>query len=206
MPKLILARHGATPYNEMGRWTGLTDIDLSPLGFEEAGLSAAFLAGYTIDVALCSSLKRARHTAETILKHQATPHVPLLSTNLLDEKNYGVFTGKDKQQVRAQVGDDVFALIRRSWDHRIDSGESLQDVHSRIMPLHEGVVVPLLEAEKTVLVTSHNNTLRAYVKEVECIPIQETPSIELGTAEVRVYNYHAGAFELEHRHAVGAVH
>ncbi|TXG76091.1 histidine phosphatase family protein [Patescibacteria group bacterium] len=206
MSKLILARHGATPYNAQGLWTGHIDVDMSEAGYDEVRQSAEFLASTGIDAAFCSTLWRARNTAAVILSHQERPNIPLLSTELLDEKNYGVFTGRNKHEVQAEVGDDAFMLIRRSWDYEIEGGESLQAVHERVTSLHHGVIAPLLEAGQTVLVASHNKTLRAYVKEVEEIPVSDTPAIELGTAEVRVYGYSAGAFELESRQVVGSVH
>ena len=36
MPKLVLLRHGESTWNLENRFTGWTDVDLSPKGLEEA--------------------------------------------------------------------------------------------------------------------------------------------------------------------------
>lgn len=206
MPKLILSRHGVTPNNEKKIWTGLDDVDMSKTGYEEVDTTATFVAKYMIDVALCSELQRSLHTAEAIKAKQRNPDIPLLSTKLLNEKDYGIYTGRGKEQVRAEVGEEMFALIRRSWDYQIEGGQSLAQVHGQVVVVHYGVVVPLLEANKTISVSSHNNTLRAYVKELEDIPTEEAHLIELGTAETRVYDYVGGTFNLVDQLVVGDVH
>lgn len=206
MSKLIIARHGATSYNEAGLWTGLTDIDMSEAGYEDVEKGAEIVAKYTVGVALSSVLMRARNTAKVALAHQNNNNVPLIETPLLNEKDYGVFTGKSKEEVRASVGQEVFMQIRRSWDYPIEDGESLKDVHSRIMPIHKRVVIPILESGQTVYIASHNNTLRAMVKELEGIPDDRASGIELGTAEVRVYDYDGGGFICDAVHTIGAVH
>lgn len=206
MAKLFLARHGATSFNEAGIWTGLTDIDMSEKGYEEINQSAEVLAKYVVDLALCSKLVRARSTAAIILKRQANPGIPLVETASLNEKDYGIFTGKNKEDIRAEHGDDTYRQIRRSWDFPIKGGESLQAVHARVVPIHRTLINPVLESGHNVLVASHNNTLRAYIKEIEDLSIEETSSLELGTAEVRVYDFVAGSFQLVAQHCIGEVH
>jgi len=206
MAKLILARHGVTPYNEEGLWTGITDVDMSPKGYEEVEKGAGIIARYHIDIALTSTLVRGRNTAKITLAQQKKHDIPLLETPLLNEKDYGVFTGKNKHRVRAEVGDETFMQIRRSWDYKIEGGESLRDVHARVMLLHREVVLPILKSGRTVYISAHNNTLRALVKDLEDIPDKEASGIELGTAEVRIYDFSDGNFVLEEKHAIGDVH
>jgi 2,3-bisphosphoglycerate-dependent phosphoglycerate mutase len=129
----------------------------------------------------------------------------------LNEKDYGVFTGKNKQQVRREVGDEGFQRIRRSWGFRPEGGESLEDVHARIIPLHYEKILPLLLAfhkdQINILAVSHNNTLRAYIKELEDIPEDQVSDIELGTAEIRIYDFDPeGRIYDKTVHAIGEVH
>jgi 2,3-bisphosphoglycerate-dependent phosphoglycerate mutase len=53
MIKLILLRHGESIWNLENRFTGWTDVDLTPKGIEEAKEAARLLneGGYTFDVA-----------------------------------------------------------------------------------------------------------------------------------------------------------
>ena len=43
MPKLVLLRHGQSTWNESNRFTGWTDVDLTPRGVREAESSARLL-------------------------------------------------------------------------------------------------------------------------------------------------------------------
>src|SRR5688572_5880298 len=61
MHKLVLLRHGESVWNRENRFTGWTDVDLSPAGVEEARAGGRLLkaGGYRFDVAYTSMLKRA---------------------------------------------------------------------------------------------------------------------------------------------------
>ena len=65
--KILLARHGATPWNAEGRYQGQIDIPLSPVGEGQARALGARLAEVRIARAVASPLSRARATAEFAL-------------------------------------------------------------------------------------------------------------------------------------------
>jgi 2,3-bisphosphoglycerate-dependent phosphoglycerate mutase len=56
MHKLILLRHGESDWNRENRFTGWTDVDLSPAGIEEAHHAGRSLLdrGFTFDAAFTS--------------------------------------------------------------------------------------------------------------------------------------------------------
>ena len=62
MHKLVLLRHGESTWNLENRFTGWTDVDLSPKGVEEATAGAKLLkeGGYVFDVAHTSLLRSGR--------------------------------------------------------------------------------------------------------------------------------------------------
>ena len=64
MHKLVLLRHGESDWNRENRFTGWTDVDLSPKGIEEARAAGRALqaGGYRFDQAFTSVLKRAIRT------------------------------------------------------------------------------------------------------------------------------------------------
>ena len=61
MYKLVLIRHGESTWNLENRFTGWTDVDLTPTGVEQAKQAGRLLkeAGVDFDVAHTSVLKRA---------------------------------------------------------------------------------------------------------------------------------------------------
>ena len=58
MHKLVLLRHGQSTWNLANRFTGWTDVDLSPQGLSEARESGRLLReeGYDFDVVYTSVL------------------------------------------------------------------------------------------------------------------------------------------------------
>ena len=105
----------------------------------------------------------------------------------LNERHYGALQGLDKAETKAKYGDEQFMAWRRSYDTPpppIEKGskysqdadpryadigggpltECLADVVTRFVPYYEQTIVPDLEADKTVLIAAHGNSLRALVK------------------------------------------
>lgn len=186
MSYLILVRHGKSEWNEKGLWTGFVDVALTDEGRNEALRAAKTLIGIPIDLAYTSLLHRAQETLSIIL-HELKLSVPVEKEFALNERDYGTFTGKDKWQVRKEVGEEKFQKIRRGWDYPIPSGESLKQVYDRVVPYYNRNIAPELSAGKNVLITASGNSLRALVKKLENISDDAIATIEIGTGEVWIY-------------------
>ncbi len=186
MAYLVLIRHGESDWNAKDLWTGLTDIALTEKGHEEANHAAKQLNDISFDVAYTSNLKRAQQTLDDILTelHQSPP---IHKSDALNERDYGIYTGKNKWEVKKELGDEKFLQLRRSWDHPIPEGESLKDVYGRVIPYYKEHIAKDLEQGKNVLVSAHGNSLRALVKYLENISDAQIPKLELATGEVYVY-------------------
>ena len=107
----------------------------------------------------------------------------------LRERSYGIYTGKNKWQVKEEVGEEEFQRIRRSWDHPIPEGENLKQVYERVVPYFEKRILPDLKAGKNVLVSAHGNSLRALVKRLDNISDETISELEIGTGEVYIYDF-----------------
>ena len=59
MKKIVLLRHGESTWNKENRFTGWTDVDLTPKGLQEAQYAGQLLRehGFTFDIAYTSVLK-----------------------------------------------------------------------------------------------------------------------------------------------------
>ncbi|NBS41557.1 2,3-bisphosphoglycerate-dependent phosphoglycerate mutase [bacterium] len=191
MSHLILVRHGESEWNALGRWTGRADIGLTERGRQEARRAAQLVRDFSIDVCRCSTLCRARHTLDEIKALCGLAHVETQEHGALDERDYGEYTGLNKWEVRDAVGEEAFQRLRRSWDHLVPGGESLRDVHARVVPYFESVVRPEVAAGRVTLISSHGNTLRALVKHLDAIPDDEIAKLEIATGEVYVYRLDA---------------
>ena len=88
--QLILIRHGETLSNKEKRIQGISDVELSTVGIEQAHLLALSLKDHPIKAIHTSPLKRAMQTAEIINEfHRKELH----THGVLMEMDYGVFEG-----------------------------------------------------------------------------------------------------------------
>ena len=166
MNYLVLLRHGESQWNLENRFTGFRDVELSPNGEREADEAGQRLKtlGITFDAVFTSTQKRAYNTAERALKTagQASLFTTVVKSDDLRERDYGELTGQNKDEARAQFGEEQVAIWRRSYDVPPPGGECLQDVvEKRVRPYYEREIRPLLDAGKNVLIAAHGNSLRA---------------------------------------------
>src|SRR6266852_2419455 len=91
MKKLVLLRHGQSAWNMENRFTGWTDVDLTPQGRDEAASAARLLeaGGYGFDLACTSLLKRAIHTLWIVQDGMDLAWIPVENSWLLNERHYG---------------------------------------------------------------------------------------------------------------------
>ena len=189
MGRLICVRHGKSAYNALGLWTGHTDVELVAEGREEARRAGEAIRDIHIHVAHTSMLTRTHQTLAEILTTLGRTDLEPTQHCALNERHYGVHTGKNKWEVKDAVGEEEFQRIRRGWDTPIQEGETLKDVHARVVPYFEERIKPDLVAGKNVLVVSHGNTLRALVKHIDGLSEKEIADIEIATGEVHCYSF-----------------
>ncbi|MGM0930345.1 MAG: histidine phosphatase family protein [Actinomycetota bacterium] len=118
-PVLWLMRHGETEWSRDHRYTGLTDLELTPAGVQQARDAAVKLAGVRFRTVLTSPLVRARRTAELA----GYPGAEVVSE--AHEWDYGDYEGLQSAVIRDK---DPSYLI---WTHGVRGGESLQQVADR---------------------------------------------------------------------------
>jgi 2,3-bisphosphoglycerate-dependent phosphoglycerate mutase len=214
MIKLVLLRHGESAWNLENRFTGWTDVDLSPKGLEEAAEAARLLreGGYTFDVAYTSLLKRAIRTLWITLDGMDLMWLPVHRSWRLNERHYGALQGLNKAETAARYGDQQVLIWRRSYsdppppldpadsrfpghDRRyadlspeeLPRAESLKDTVARFLPYWHGTIVPDLRAGKRVLIAAHGNSLRALAKHLDGVSDEEIVGLNIPTGIPLVY-------------------
>ena len=187
MAKLILVRHGESEWNEKGLWTGLTDIGLTEKGRSEAKIVGEKLKGISVDFAFTSKLSRAKQTLDEI-KGVLGSDMPTVENQALNERDYGIYTGKNKWEIKKEVGDEEFLKIRRGWDHQIPQGESLKQVYDRVVPYYKREILPKLLNGKNVLIVAHGNSLRALAKYLENISDENISKLEIAVGEADIFD------------------
>lgn len=188
MAYLILVRHGESEWNAKGVWTGLTDIPLSEKGKEESRRVADALKDIKLDVAYTSPLIRAKQTLDEIVRSLPSPIAQTIENKALNERDYGILTGKNKLEIKKKYGKEKFLQIRRGWNVPIPRGETLKDVYNRVVPYYQNEILPKLKLGKNVLIVAHGNSLRALVKFLENISDVDISNLELATGEIYIYS------------------
>ena len=214
MKELVLLRHGQSTWNEENRFTGWSDVDLTPRGVEEARQAGRQLkrAGHTFDVAYTSVLKRAIRTLWHVLDEMDLMWIPVHRSWRLNERHYGALQGLNKAETAARYGDGQVLVWRRSYstpppaldpdDDRHAGGdpryaelgdgqppltECLRDTVDRFMPYWHETLGPEIRAGRKVLIAGHGNSLRALVKHLEGMSDEDVLKLNLPTGMPLVY-------------------
>jgi len=190
MGKLIFVRHALSEWNSLGLWTGITDVHLSKEGLEVAKKIGELLKDFRFDYIFDTPLIRTKETLLAILDANLVTKkdVPIEESKELIERDYGDYTGKNKWEVKKEVGGEEFQKIRRSWDYNIPNGESLKMVYERALPFFLNKIMPLLKDSKNVLVVAHGNSMRALSKYIENISDERISDFEIGFDTATIYD------------------
>jgi 2,3-bisphosphoglycerate-dependent phosphoglycerate mutase len=223
--KLVLLRHGESTWNLENRFTGWTDVDLTPKGVGEAQEAGRLLkeGGYSFDVAHTSLLKRAIRTLWLTLDGLDQMWLPVHKTWRLNERHYGALQGLNKAETAAKFGEAQVKVWRRSYadpppaltlaDERypghdaryagldktdLPLTESLKDTVARFLPYWHATIVPEILAGKRVLIAAHGNSLRALVKHLDGMSEAEIVELNIPTGVPLVYELDGNLKPLGH--------
>ncbi len=188
MSTLILLRHGQSQWNLENRFTGWTDVPLTPSGEQDAASAAAVLKDFTIDLAFTSRLQRASRTLDIMLAALGQ-HPPIERDSALNERHYGDLQGLDKGETAAKYGADQVKLWRRSYATPPPNGESMQDCARRTLPFFLQYVFPHVVAGKTVIISAHGNSLRPIVKQLRGLSDEEAAALEFEFSTPYVFRF-----------------
>lgn len=191
MAYLVLVRHGTSEYNAKGLWAGWDDPLLTPEGEKDAATAAETLKNIHFDFGYASPLIRHNKTLQIIKHILHQDDLPTTIADELKERNYGDFTGKNKWEVKKEIGEEEFTKLRRSWNYPIPNGESLKQVYDRVVPYYEQHILQELKQGKNVIISSSGNALRSLVKYVENISDTDIANLEIAPGEAYVYQIDA---------------
>ena len=199
MPQLIILRHGESQWHLENRFTGWTDVELSPRGEEEAKSAGEKIRLFHIDKCYTSALKRAQDTLSFALQISGKTHLPIERDQALNERHYGDLQGLNKAETAIKYGDAQVHLWRRSFDVAPPNGESLKDTIARVTPYWNSKIVPDLQSGKNVLIAAHGNSLRAITMMLEHLSSEEIMKVEIPTGKPILYELNNNLEVLEKR-------
>lgn len=195
MSKLHLVRHGQSVWNLAKKFTGWTDVDLTEQGILEAQKAGEEISKLSKkpDIAYTSALIRAQKTLDEIIKVNDF-NFEVIKNEALNERHYGDLQGKNKDEMRAEFGEEQVHIWRRSYDVSPPNGESLKQTAERTLPYFKEEILPKLEQGMDVLIVAHGNSLRSIIMYTENMSPEDIVKQEVATGELISYDYTDGKF------------
>ncbi|MCC8425993.1 MAG: 2,3-diphosphoglycerate-dependent phosphoglycerate mutase [Mucilaginibacter sp.] len=214
MQKLVLMRHGESVWNKENRFTGWTDVDLSPAGYEQAKKAGELLKknGYNFDVGFTSVLKRSIKTLHIVLEELDHLWIPVQKSWRLNERFYGALQGLNKQETIAKYGIMQVQKWRRDpnedpppitkdderypgfdpryknlTERELPLTENLSETMNRALPFWNEFIVPAIRKNEKVIICAHGNSLRALIKYIDNLNDEDVTKLEIPTAAPLVY-------------------
>ena len=227
MYTLVLVRHGESTWNLENRFTGWTDVPLTPTGVEQARQAGRLLkaAGLDFDVTYTSVLKRAVWTLWHALDEMDRTWLPVVHSWRLNERHYGALQGLNKAETAKQYGDAQVLVWRRSYDtpppalalgdprserqdiryaklkpSDVPLTECLKDTVERVMPLWNDSIAPAMKANKRLLIAAHGNSIRALVKYLDGVSDAEIVGLNIPNGIPLVYELDANLRPIRSRY------
>jgi 2,3-bisphosphoglycerate-dependent phosphoglycerate mutase len=218
MHKLVLIRHGESTWNLENRFTGWTDVELTPTGVAQAQEAGRLLKaeGYEFDIAYTSVLRRAIWTLWHALDQMERTWVPVVNAWRLNERHYGALQGLNKAETAKKFGDAQVLVWRRSYDTpppalepgdaRCERGdpryaglaagevpltECLKDTVARVLPYWDTTIAPAIRSGQRVLIAAHGNSIRALVKYLDGISDEAIVNLNIPNGIPLVYELDA---------------
>lgn len=225
MKKIVLIRHGESTWNKENRFSGWTDVPLTPKGIEEAAEAGRILKleSYAFNIAFTSVLNRAIKTLWLVLEEMDLMWIPIHHSWRLNERHYGSLQGLNKAETAEKHGMEQVHIWRRSYDIRppalatddprypgsdprytdlkpdeIPLTESLKDTVERFLPYWHETIAPAVESGKQVLIAAHGNSLRALVKYLDHISDRDIVELNIPTGIPLVYELNNDLTPIRH--------
>ena len=178
MKKLYFTRHGQTVWNVENKICGITDIELTELGRQQADRLGEMIrdGGYHIDEILCSPLIRAKETAERIA---AKTGLPLRVEPRLKEQCFGKYEGTPRN------GAEVTKIAKASFIDSYGDGETMLKLAARVYSLLDELKCD----DKVYLLAAHNGISRVVRSYFYDMTNREYAAFGIGNCEILEFEY-----------------
>lgn len=164
--RIVLWRHGRTEWNDAGRFQGQIDIELDPVGHDQARGAAARLAALKPDLLMSSDLARTR---DTIGYLAGITGLDVSMDKRLRETYAGRYQGLLGSEIEARWPEE-YAAWRAGDPHvAIGGGESRIDVARRMVAAVTEAVTALPSDGLAVLAT-HGGAARCAIAAMIGLP------------------------------------
>jgi broad specificity phosphatase PhoE len=171
---LYFVRHGESLANEQNYFAGSKNSPLTSLGRRQAQQAARYVRrlGLMFDEVHISTLERAQATGTIILEGAGgTPRI--VHSEMLVERDFGIFAGKNKTLIKKSIGHGLYDFCFHHPDGAPPQGEHWMDLFSRCKAYYEDVLAPLDRQGKNVLVVAHKYVVEIFALIASGLPTED---------------------------------
>ena len=173
MTTIYLLRHGQSEGNRASLFSGISDHALTDEGRRQALEAGKNFQGHQFSHVFVSQLCRAIETADLFLSVSGAKIGIRETRDELNERNFGVFEGRNQPQTKWVVGDSSWRICY-DVDYRPEGGESMRDSHGRAIRFLDNVAMKL---SGDVLIVAHGNVLRSMTLHALGWPVEMLPEM-----------------------------
>jgi broad specificity phosphatase PhoE len=186
--RLFLVRHGEVinPGGDRPVYYGAMDVDLSPLGKQEAQAAADYLSQFNLTHVFSSPLRRAMYGAKKVLEKQSSlKPTDVIVLEGFKELDRGDWCGKTE----AEIGADMLAKFN-ACDESVTppKGESYPALKARVMQALNTALSQMENGESACIV-SHLQVTRSMLSEAMGMPTDEMSGLKVATASITCIDY-----------------
>ncbi len=177
--RLLLVRHGQTPYNRDLKWHDQSDTGLTDLGLKQAKAVVEALKDEKPIALYSSPLKRALLSAELIASNHKIKVIPKAGLAEIDAGELGGLTYEEI----VKKFPDFFG----TWESDVvntapPKGETMANLQSRCWRAVEEIVAS--HREGTVIVVSHSFSIAAIICKAIGLPLSSFQNINVQLASI----------------------
>ncbi|MCF6469125.1 histidine phosphatase family protein [Nonomuraea sp. MG754425] len=170
MTDLVLVRHGETVWHAENRYAGLTDVELTRRGHDQAVLLAGWAAGAGLAAVWSSPLSRARITAETAAGERGAG-LPVRVDERLRELDFGQGDGLTSAEMKARFPEARAAFEADPAAHPLPGGEDPHLAADRFAAALRDISAA--HPDGRVLVVAHTTAIRLALCRLVGVPLGE---------------------------------
>lgn len=174
--KLYVVRHGQTEWNYDNRVCGITDVQLTNKGEEQARELSKIIFEMQIDIILTSPLSRAVKTAGIL--SSAISKDPVIDHRLI-QQDYGVFEGAFRDN-------KDFKEAKRHFPNKLSGGESILQAAQRTFNLLDEIRGKY--KNQNVLIVTHGGVCRMINAYFTDQSNEEFYHFHIGNCELKEYH------------------
>jgi probable phosphoglycerate mutase len=179
----MLLRHGETPLSVDKRFSGDSDIGLTPRGEAQAAAVAGRLADCGVEVIVSSPLRRTQQTAAAVAERL---RLPFEVEDGFRETNFGEWEGSTFQEIAKAAPAELKAWLA---DPRVapPGGESMVSTAKRVTAAQERVMTA--HAGKTVLVVTHVTPIKLMLRDALDAPMNAIYRLHLDLTSLSIIDW-----------------